>query len=46
MRSAYKSLGHTIAGFVAIQAAAIALWVFGMLNWVDDGEAPYQVRLG
>ena len=36
MRTAYKALGHTIAGFVAIQAAAIALWVFGMLNWVDQ----------
>ena len=38
MRSAYKILGHTIAGFVAIQAAAIALWVFGMLHWVDADE--------
>ena len=37
MRSAYKALAHSIAGFVAIQAAAIALWVFGMLKWVDDG---------
>ena len=40
MRTAYKALGHTIAGFVAIQAApAIALWVFGMFKWVDDGNS-------
>ncbi len=42
MRSAYKILGHTIAGFVAIQAAAIALWVFGMFKWVDDGHSLTQ----
>lgn len=39
MRSAYRILGHAIAGFVAIQAAAIALWVFGLLHWVDDGNS-------
>jgi hypothetical protein len=39
MRSAYRILGHAIAGFVAIQAAAIALWVFGLLHWVDDGHS-------
>jgi hypothetical protein len=42
MRTAYKVLGHTIAGFVAIQAAAIALWVFGMFKWVDDGHSLTQ----
>ena len=42
MRTAYKILGHTIAGLVAIQAAAIALWVFGMLKWVDDGHSLTQ----
>lgn len=39
MRSAYKALSHSIAGMVAVQAAAIALWVFGLLNWVDDGNS-------
>jgi hypothetical protein len=42
MRTTYKVLGHSIAGFVAIQAAAIALWVFGMFKWVDDGHSLTQ----
>jgi len=37
MRATYKILGHTIAGLVAVQAAAIAMWVFGMFHWIDDG---------
>jgi hypothetical protein len=39
MRATYKALGHTIAGLVAVQAAGIALAVFGLLNWVDDGHS-------
>lgn len=39
MRAAYRALAHSIAGFVAIQAAAIGLWVFGMFKWVDDGHS-------
>ncbi len=38
MRTTYKILGHSIAGLVAIQAAAIALWVFGLLIWIDEGD--------
>lgn len=38
MRSAYKALGHTIAGLVVIQAAAIAFAFFGLLKWVGDGH--------
>ena len=38
MRTTYKILGHAIAGLVAVQAAAIALWVFGLLNWIDEGD--------
>ena len=39
MRATYKVLGHVIAGLVAVQAAAIALWVFGLWNWVDGGKS-------
>ncbi len=39
MRSAYKVIAHTTAGLVAVQAAAIALWVFGLFKWVDDGNS-------
>jgi hypothetical protein len=38
MRATYKILGHSIAGLVAVQAAAIALWVFGMFSWIDSGD--------
>lgn len=38
MRATYRVLGHLIAGLVVVQAAAIALWVFGLLYWVDDGD--------
>jgi hypothetical protein len=38
MRATYRVLGHVIAGLVVVQAAAIALWVFGLLNWIDSGE--------
>ena len=36
MRSAYKYLAHTIAGLVAIQAAAVAFAMFGLLYWVGE----------
>lgn len=36
MRSTYRVLALLIAALVAVQAAAIALWVFGLLNWVDE----------
>lgn len=36
MRSTYRVLAFLIAALVAVQAAAIALWVFGLLNWVDE----------
>ena len=39
MRTAYRALAHTVAGLVVVQAAAIALWVFGLLHWVDDGHS-------
>ena len=38
MRATYKVLGHLIAGLVVVQAAAIALWVFGLWHWLDDGN--------
>ncbi len=37
MRATYRILGHTIAGLVVVQAAAIALWVFGLFHWLDEG---------
>jgi hypothetical protein len=39
MRATYRALSHTISGLVVVQAAAIALWVFGLLSWVDDGHS-------
>jgi hypothetical protein len=38
MRTAYKALGHTIAGLVVVQAAAIAFAFFGLLNWVGNDK--------
>ena len=38
MRATYKILGHAIAGLVAVQAAAIAMWAFGMFHWLADGD--------
>lgn len=38
MRATYRILGHSIAGLVVVQAAAIALWVFGLLHWLDEGN--------
>ncbi len=38
MRTAYKALGHTIAGLVAVQAAVIAFAVMGLWSWVRDGN--------
>jgi hypothetical protein len=38
MRAAYKALGHTIAGLVAVQAAVIAFAVMGLWSWVEDGN--------
>jgi len=39
MRSAYKYLAHTIAGFVAIQAAVMVFAVAGLGLWIDDGHS-------
>ena len=39
MRAAYRVPGLTIAGLVVIQAAAIAFAMFGVLHFVDDGNA-------
>ncbi len=38
MRATYKILGHTISGLVVVQAAAIAMWVFGFWSWIDEGD--------
>ncbi|MET0999182.1 MAG: hypothetical protein ABWX73_10735 [Marmoricola sp.] len=38
MRATYRVLAHLIAGMVVIQAAAIAMWVFGLLHWLTDGD--------
>jgi hypothetical protein len=45
MRATYKALAHSIAGMVAIQAAAIALWVFGLLNWIDEEKQSLTPQL-
>lgn len=37
MRSAYKILSYAIAVLVTLQAAFIAMPVFGLVKWVDDG---------
>lgn len=39
MRATYKAFGHTIAGLVAVQAAVLALAIFGLWNWIDDGNS-------
>ena len=39
MRQAYKVLAHTIAGFVAIQAAVMVFAVAGLGLWIDDGNS-------
>jgi len=38
MRATYRALGHLIAGMVVIQAAAIAMWAFGMFHWLAEGD--------
>ncbi len=38
MRSAYKYLAHSIAGFVAFQAAVMVFAVAGLYNWIMDGN--------
>jgi heme A synthase len=38
MRSAYKYLAHTIAGFVAFQAAVMVFAVSGLVVWIDEGK--------
>ena len=45
MRATYKALGHTIAGLVAVQAAVLALAVFGLWNWIDDGNSVTKAKL-
>ncbi len=37
MKGAYRVFGYLIAAEVVIQAAAIALAVFGLGKWIDDG---------
>lgn len=44
MRATYKALGHTIAGLVAVQAAVLALAIFGLWNWIDDGNTLTQAK--
>ncbi len=38
MRQAYKVLAHTIAGFVAIQAAVMVFAIAGLYGWIQDGN--------
>jgi len=38
MRSTYKYLSHTIAGLVAVQAAAMVFAVAGLYNWITEGN--------
>ena len=37
MRSAYRILAILIAALVAVQAAAVALAMFGLFRWIDEG---------
>jgi hypothetical protein len=37
MRSAYRVLAMLIAVLVAVQAAAVALAMFGLFRWIDEG---------
>jgi hypothetical protein len=37
MKGAYRVFGYLIAAEVVIQAAAIALAVFGLSKWIEDG---------
>ncbi len=37
MRSTYRVFAYLIAALVMVQAAAIALGVFGLFKWVDGG---------
>jgi hypothetical protein len=45
MKSVYRVLAILIAVEVAIQSAAVALGVFGMLKWVDGGGTVNQALL-
>ena len=45
MRAAYKALGHTIAGLVAVQAAVLALAVFGLWNFIEDGNSVTKAKI-
>jgi hypothetical protein len=38
MRATYRILAHIIAGLVVIQAAAVALAMFGLLFWVGEDK--------
>jgi hypothetical protein len=38
MRSTYRVLAYAIPVLVAVQAAAIALGVFGLTHWIEDGN--------
>lgn len=39
MKAAYKVLSTLIAIGVFVQAGAIAMWVFGMFRWLDEGNS-------
>lgn len=39
MKATYRVLGYLIAALVVVQAAVIALGVFGLGSWVDDGHS-------
>jgi hypothetical protein len=45
MRATYKALGHTIAGLVAVQAAVLALAIFGLWNFIDDGNSVTKAKI-
>ena len=38
MRATYRVLAHTISGLVVVQAAAVALAMFGLLYWVGEDK--------
>lgn len=45
MRATYKALGHTIAGLVAVQAAVLALAIFGLWNFIEDGNSVTKAKV-
>ena len=45
MRSAYKFLAYAIDALILLQAAAMAWAVFGLANWIEDGNTLTKAKM-